>query len=305
MGKSDFCGKHKSKAGAQKPISIENLALHWRTGVVRPRPTQSRRRPLYRSSLCTCAAFVLAALAPLGLAQNTSFKVPPVKIPLTVKDQKINITASALISMVSKNKDLQIFNLELSADMGELQQNMTEMLSAELDKDDHCGDRIQIQRATLAPAEPASIATVQLHYERWACVKVFGKQQVKKIVGGNALIPIKLTPGVAENNTELKLVPEVGQIQADGSLGELLRSGSVGETIREKIHSSILSALQKGTNLGLTLPPAVQGYVTIQNAAFKDAGGRRLVAVLDGQVRITKEQAEELAKQLKERIGKK
>lgn len=205
--------------------------------------------------------------------------------------------------MTSKAGDLDIFNLQLTADLTGLQQNMTALLSSQLDKDDHCGDRIAIQQATLTPADPASIATVQLHYERWACVKAFGKQQAKRIVGGNAVIPVTLTPGVDENKTELRLVPEVGTIEADGSLGELLRTGAVGAMIRENIRSSILSAMQKGTNLSATLPPAAQGYATIENAEFKDGGSGRLIVVLDGQVRITKEQVQTLSKQVKERIA--
>lgn len=249
------------------------------------------------------AVSLTASLASPALAQNLTFKIPPVKIPFAVKDQQAYITASALISMTSKAGDLDIFNLQLTADLTGLQQNMTALLSSQLDKDDHCGDRIAIQQATLTPADPASIATVQLHYERWACVKAFGKQQAKRVVGGNAVIPVTLTPGVDENKTELRLVPEVGTIEADGSLGELLRSGTVGEMIREKIRSSILSAMQKGTNLSETLPPAAQGYATIENAEFKDGGSGRLLVVLDGQVRITKEQAQTLSKQVKERIA--
>jgi hypothetical protein len=38
-------------------------------------------------------------------------------------------------------------------------------------------------------------------------------------------------------------------------------------------HRIILSALQKGTNLGATLPPAVQGFVTIQNAENSETPG--------------------------------
>jgi len=250
---------------------------------------------------------LLVAAVPVTCAdsKNLSFKIPPVKIPLTVKDQTVTILAWAQISRVSSSKEIQIFNLQLNADLGELQENLTALLSAQLDKDDRCGERIQIQQAVLAPEYPASVATVQLHYERWACIKAFGKQQTKKLVAGNALIPLKLTPGVEQDNTELKLVPEVGTIQSDGSLGELLRSGTVGEMIQEKIRSSILSALQKGTSLGATLPPAVQGYVRIENAAFKDAGSGRLQVELDGQVRITKEQVEKLTEQVKERMGKK
>ena len=126
--------------------------------------------------------------------KTVTFKIPPVKIPVNVKDQRITMVASGLITLTSKAQGLNILNLQLTADMSDLQQNMTELLGAQLDKDDHCGDRITIQHATLTPAEPASLAVVQLHYERWACAKVFGKEQAKRVVGGNAVIQMTLTP---------------------------------------------------------------------------------------------------------------
>jgi hypothetical protein len=137
--------------------------------------------------------------------------------------------------MVAKDRDLNILKLGLTADLSDLQQNMTGLLSSELDKDDRCGDRIAIENATLTPLDPASLAVVQLHYERWACANVFGKQEAKKLTGGNAVIQMKLTPAVEDNHTELRLVPEVGPIEANGSLGELLRSGTLGEILRDKI----------------------------------------------------------------------
>jgi len=211
--------------------------------------------------------------SPLGAAvQNVVFKIPPVKIPLDVKDQPITITASAILTVSSKDRNLTTLNLQLTGDLSDLQRNLTGLLSSQMDKDDRCGDRVTIQNATLKPVDPASTALVQLHVERWACVKLLGKQAAKRVLGGDAQIQIKLTPAIDKDSTELQLVPEVGEIQADGSLGELLRSGALGDALREKIRSSILSALHKGTNLGATLPPAVQGYVTIQNAEFKDAG---------------------------------
>ncbi|MGB2621435.1 MAG: hypothetical protein WA857_14000 [Candidatus Acidiferrum sp.] len=246
----------------------------------------------------------MGAPAPGADAQNLIFKIPPVKIPFMVKDQSVTITAWALISMVSEDRDQAVFKLELSADLGDLQQNMTALLSEQLDKDEHCGDRISIENATLTPADPASLAVVQLHYERWGCVKAFGKQQAKRLIAGNAVVPVKLTPGIEENKTELRLVPEVGTIEADGSLGELLRSGTVGATIREKVKAAMLSAMQKGTNLSATLPAAAQGYATFENAEFKDAGSGRLRIVLDGQVRITQAQVKMLSKQVNERIAR-
>ena len=239
----------------------------------------------------------------LASDQTLTFKIPPVKIPLNVKDQRVIISASALITLRTKAQGMNILNLQLSADLSDLQQNITDVLSSELDKDDHCGDRIAIQHATLTPVEPASLAVVQLHYERWGCAKVFGKEQAKRLVGGNAVMQLKLTPAVEENNTELRLVPEVGPVQADGSLGELLRSGTVGQMLQDKIRNAILKALQKGTDLSATLPPAVQGYVTIQNAQFRDGGAGRLMVLLTGEIRITNDQIQALAKQVKDRTA--
>jgi hypothetical protein len=262
----------------------------------------STRRPR-RAPLAFALVVALGASPLAATAQNAVFKIPPVKIPLDVKDQRISITASAILTLSSRDRNLRILNLQLTGDLSDLQHNLTNLLSAQLDKDDRCGERVTIQNATLKPLEPASVAVVQLHVERWACVKVLGKQAAKKILGGDAQVPIKLTPEIEKDSTELQLVPEVGDIQADGSLGEVLRSGALGETIREKVRSSILSALNKGTNLSATLPPAVQGYVTIQNAEFKDGGDGSLLVVLDGEARITQEQVKLLSDQVKERLA--
>lgn len=258
--------------------------------------------------LMRCFAILVLVLIAGGLPilageQGQTFKIPPVKIPLNVKDQHVTILASALINVQAKDKDHNLLRLELTADLSDLQQNMTAFLSAELDKDDHCGDRIAIQQATLTPLVPASLVVVHLHYERWGCAKVLGKQQSKKLISGNAVMQMTLTPAIEANDTELRLVPEVGPIEADGSLGELLRSGTVGDMLREKIRAQVLAAMQKGTNLSATIPPAIQDYVKIKSAQFKDAGAGRLNVVLVGEAQVTNQQIQELSKQVKERIA--
>jgi hypothetical protein len=66
---------------------------------------------------------------------------------------------------------------------------------------------------------------------------------------------------------------------------------------------AVLSALQKGTDLKATLPPAVQGNATIETAEFRDGGAGRLVVGLGGEIRITNEQIQALSKQVKGRMG--
>jgi hypothetical protein len=256
-----------------------------------------------RRCLVAVALVVAIAATPIfGGDKSQSFKIPPVKIPLKIKEQQVTIIASGLITMGAKDHGLNILSVELTADLADLQQNFTALLASELDKDDRCGDRVQIEDAKLTPAEPASLAVVQLHYERWGCAKLLGKQEVKRLIGGDAVVQMKLTPSVGENHTELQLAAELGPVEADGSLGELLRTGNLGELLREKIQAAILTALQKGLDLGAVLPPVLQGSVTIQDARFRDAGSGRLLVALAGQVRITDGQVGALVKELKDRL---
>lgn len=232
-------------------------------------------------------------------AQDVVFKIPPTTRTVEVVGQPIAITAFGTVSGISKQGDQDVFKLSLSADLADLQHNFSALLQSQLDRSDKCGDRIAIQNATLVPIEPASLATVQLHYERWACAKVAGTRVTDKLVSGDAQIVIKLTPSVDTAST-VRLVPEIESIQADGSLGELLRSGPLGDMLKQKISDAILSAMQKGSDLSATLPPAVQPYATIASANFRDAGARRLLVVLDGEVRIPEGQLQILSGLIRE-----
>lgn len=246
-------------------------------------------------------ALAVPALSAPARNEDFTFRIPPQRIPLNIENQPITIVASGIISVGSRGHDEYVLKLELDADLADLQQNMTGLLRSQLDKDDRCGDHIAIERATLMPAGPSGRAVVQLHYERYTCVKAFGKQMTKKLVGGNGIIQMKFTPTVDDRKT-LRLVPEVESIQADGSLGELLRSGPIGAMVREKITKALLSAMQKGTDRSLTLPLAVQDMAMIDKAQFEDEGSGRLAIVLGGEVTISPQQIQLLKNQLKERM---
>jgi len=255
--------------------------------------------------IATSLIFVLALAAPVVRANDPkiSFKIPPVNIPLRLKGQEVNIVASGLISMARKDHDVNEMNLSLTADLADLQKNIGPVLGAVLDKNSRCADRIQIQDATLLPAPPnATLAVVHLHYERWACVKLFGNEEVKRLLGGNATLQLKLTPSVGPGPAELQLKPELGPIEADGSLGEVLRLGNVGELVRDKIQETVLAAVQKGTDLGATLPPEVQEHVAIQNVGFHDGGDGRLLLTLDGGAQLTNDELQALENKFKKKL---
>jgi hypothetical protein len=232
-------------------------------------------------------------------AQEVVFKIPPTTRSFDVSGQPIAIIASGTVSGITKQADQDVFKLSITADLSDFQQNITVLLQSQLNRSDHCGDRIAVQNATLVPVAPASLVTVELHYERWACAKVAGTRVTHKLVAGDAQVAMKLTP-VVESDSTVRLIPEIESIQANGSLGDLLRSDPLGTMLKEKISDAILAAMQKGSDLSATLPPTVQPYAAIANAEFRDAGSSRLLLVLNGEVRIPSGQLQLLAGLIRE-----
>jgi hypothetical protein len=213
---------------------------------------------------------VLLSFAVAAFSQDLTFSIPPVKTSIDIGDQPVAIVARGIVS-----GDQNSVRLRVSADLSVFQDHIGDLLRAELNRSDRCGERLSVDRAQIQPEAPAAALTAWVHYEKWVCVKALGKQINKRLVAGNASIPVKLTPAVNQNR-EVQLNADVGEIQADGSLGDLLRSDSFGPQLQEKIRASILSAINKGANLHATVPESLSGIAKIERAAFADSGGDRL-----------------------------
>jgi hypothetical protein len=190
----------------------------------------------------------------------------------------------------------------MTANLTDLQQNITELLRSQLDTSDNCGQRIAIQQATLAPSTPTGLLVVKLHFERWTCSQMFGKQTSNELAEGDGTVEIKLTASVEKPGT-LKITAAFGRIDATGMMGEALRSGSLGENLRSTIAQSVLTVAQAGSDFKTTLPPAVQNSAVLQSARFQDTGVGTLTLLLDGQLEISNEQADALASQLNQALS--
>jgi hypothetical protein len=212
----------------------------------------------------------------------SGFDIPPVPVSLNIAGQPISLGLSGSVS--------ESMELYLRVDLSDFQTHLTPLLQAELNKSDRCGERISIENATLQPQAPAAAnLTVRLHFEKWACFKAFGKENAKRLVGGDAVVEMKMTPETAE----------VGRIEADGSLGELLRSGSLGDALRDKIRESLLKSVHKVTDLDAMIPPQVRPYVEIRSLAF--GGDSALELMLTAQLKLPADQASRLLDQLRNR----
>jgi DNA-binding protein len=225
--------------------------------------------------------------------QDSAFSLSPVKNPVSFGSKQIVVTTSGTILKGAAEGAQSTFTLKLTADLSDLQQDITGVLHAQLDKAERCGERIEIRRAALTPLQSVSLVMVELHFERWSCR---GGGQPAEMAEGNGTIEVKLTPSVVDGT--LRLTPEIARVDATGLIGELLRSGSPGEALRDEIMDSLLFAIHQGADFNTTLPAAARGNTTLHGAQFQGSGSRLLV-LLESEIRLSNEQAASMIEELK------
>jgi hypothetical protein len=231
---------------------------------------------------------------------DIAFNIPTVKNKINFADQAFIITTSGTISKPVAAAGQNSLAMELTADMSDLQQTITDVLHAKLDTSDRCGERITLQTGALTPQEPASLVVVQLHYERWTCATMFGRESMNEIVEGSGTIEVKLIPAVAEDGS-LRLSARIDRIDAEGLVGELMHSDTLGNILRDRISDSVLSALQQGADFKTALPAGARSYATLRRAKFQGTGSGRLLAVFDGDIRVSNENLAAVTRELQER----
>lgn len=224
---------------------------------------------------------------------------PATRTTITMGGQSITIPAAGTASRTSAADGRGQFNLRMVADFSDLQQNVTPILRSLLASSPRCGERIEIQHASLLPQAPASLVVVRLHFERWICP---GGASPMELASGDGTVEVKLTPSIGQD-TGLRLTSEFGRVDAEGLLRESLLTGSLGDTLREEIAMAFLSAMQKGADLKATLPAAAQESAIIRKAEFQEAGAGQLSLVLEGQMQLSDEQTKQIAAQVKQPLS--
>lgn len=209
--------------------------------------------------------------------------IPPAKTVVNFQNQTITIVTSGSVSKVTLPGIQNSFRVELTANLSDLQQNITPVLRTQINRSDSCGEQVTVQNAAVTPSSPTTSVLVQLHYERWACFG--GRGNANEMAEGNGGMEVSLTPTVAEDGT-LRVSPSISHVEAEGLVGDLLRSGTLGETVRDKIAESVLSAVRQGSDYKAILPATAQGYAKLQQAKFQGTGAGELTIVLDGSMQL-------------------
>lgn len=252
--------------------------------------------------LSTLIAFGIAALLtsePLAAAGET-FRIPPISTTVDIDGQPLRVTVSGTLATGAAPQKQESIQVKLQADLSDLQAHATELLRAHLDQSNRCGLRLNLEHAELTPAAAGALLTARVHAEKYVCAKALGRQMITKLIAGEGTVQVRLTPTI-ENSETLKLSGEVVSIEADGAIGDLLRSEPAGPLVREKMREAMVNALQKSLGkLQADLPPAIHGLAAIQGAQFADLGGGRLGLGLNGEVQVSTGMARIMIEKLKE-----
>lgn len=229
----------------------------------------------------------------LASGQDLVFSLPRVRNLVTIAPRTVAVDVSGLLSQTASDTDQRTFELHSAMDLFDLQQNITEILNAQL-ASGSCGPRVIVRRATMMAAAPTSSVVLQLHYERWSCMPGMGRTEIAESDGS---VEITLIPAV-DNSNVLTLKSEFKRIDATGMMANDLRSGDLGDAVRDKVSACVLQVLQAGADFKSTLPGALRNAAKLQTARFEDPSGSGLKMFLQGQVRLSSEQLNVLASQL-------
>src|ERR1035441_416290 len=218
------------------------------------------------------------------------FTMPASTNSVTIGNQTIAVRTSSAISRTSTANFDGLVHLQMTTNLGDLQQSVTSILQSQMAHSDPCGEQVTIQQAMVGTSSPTTDVWVQLHFERWACLGPSPSKTPVEVIEANGSITVKVTPAVDKDGS-LSILTHLEAVEATGMLADMLRSGPLGDAVCAKIKRSFVTALQDSLNLSAVLQPMRPDSATIETAKFvRDSNGGTLALALDGHLRLSREQ---------------
>ena len=217
----------------------------------------------------TCAAHAREPFA-------VPFEPFTVKVPFEGREISLNVSGTATATDTDKALDIKA---DLVVNLASLQAQIGDVIRAKVNRDDDCGDRLNVHTVNLHAEPPVAMLDASAHYERWGCG--FGLRTVLLKQDGD--IRIRLIPAVA--NDTIKVDLDVVEVKANGILGELLRDGVAGPLIVDQIRSLFPKTLTAGRFRDALPAPVRDVPAELSNVAIVDVGNG--VPGIRGTLRMT------------------
>jgi hypothetical protein len=189
-------------------------------------------------------ALVLAATA--GAATEIAIRHRVVTTDVAGTAVPVPLAGRIATTGTGANLDTRIV---LAADLGPAQQRILPILRARLDRNNPCGDRIEVRQAALTAVPPAARVTADLSYGRSICVTRNGKRYRTKLVSDSGSLVFDVTPGA--RNGVITVDVRIVAVKAGGVLGALLRDPKLLQPMAERIANEAVVRIEA------LVPPAV------------------------------------------------
>jgi len=232
-----------------------------------------------------------------------AFHLPHENTSFNIEGESISLPSAGIMAKVSAANGDELFRFTLNTDGSDLQRNIADILRARLNRSPLCGERIEVQDATLVPDPPAGKITARMHFERWLCASGGDPYSGYELMADDAVVDIELIPSVGEN--AFTLSTRIVEADANAALREELLHGSLGEAVRSQTAEWFQSILQKATDINSIFPVHGQKLAVPQEVAFQGSGNGLLSLMLNGRVQLSDEQAKELTSQFKQNLSTK
>jgi hypothetical protein len=239
---------------------------------------------------------------PDSAAEQPIFTMPPATTSVTIGSQTIVVSTSGTISSIPATNLDHWVHLQMSSNLGGLQQSITQILQSQLAHSAPCGERVAIPRAIVGTSSPTTDVWVQLHFERWVCLGGTASKTPMEVMEADGTMAVKITPK-AEKDGSLSILTQIETVEANGMLAEMLRSGPLGDAVVEKVKNSFVTALQNSLKLDAVLLKMGLDSAAIETAKFvRDSDGGTLAIALDGHLHLSGDQVTALNGQKSESL---
>lgn len=238
--------------------------------------------------------FALAPAAPAQVAIPLEIHADPVVEEIGGVAVTLGLSGRIQLTEVP---DGAVGALSITVDLGDLQAKIFQIVRAQGNRGELCGDRLDLRAATLSPPAPAkppaprkigAALYVAGRYEWFFCRPAFGELihpgPPRLMFRQDGAARFELVPRLGADG--IVLDSRVLGVAADGALERLLDIRALGEFLRRRLTQALARALGP-ESLRLALPHDLAAlHPKFERVRFVDLGRGRLGLIAEGRLRI-------------------
>jgi hypothetical protein len=213
---------------------------------------------------------VTLVACPLQAAEPISLPFKTFSLTVPIESRRVELKVSGTASAIDKGDALDV-HADIVVDLADLRAQIGDIVRAKANRNDDCGDRLDVHTVDLRAAPPGASLTAAAHYEKWACA--FGAQT--RLFEQNGDVVLRLTPVVSGDTITMNV--DLTEAHGDGGVGVMLRDAVLGSWLTEQLRTLFPNQLTVA-NIRDGLPAALRDIpATLDRVSIVDGGNGKPV----------------------------